>query len=316
MGKRVDVRDGHYQLRRGLEKFMSIWLDMLGARIDYVDLQPYRTRFASGGAGEPVLLVHGTGGHLENFSMIFRSLQENYHVYALDLAGFGLSAKPSITYDIPLWGSQLTRFMERVIGKPCFVVGHSLGGWVAAWSALNHQIWFKKLVLLTGIGFELSQEEGQVLRNFQRSHRESCAKEITREFIRQRLNMLVENKSAIPEEWVEVRYALYTYPETRRVMVKWVDYITDLLDATNKVQPYLLNPQNAGRLGMPMLVLTADKDPFTPMAAINRVLPYCPDVKLHVVKGAGHWPHVEQPQEVSEILNHFFSDVQTVDEGD
>jgi 2-hydroxy-6-oxonona-2,4-dienedioate hydrolase len=286
---------------------MSIWLDMLEARVDYVDLQPYRTRFVSAGVGEPVVLVHGTGGHLENFSKIFRTLQEQYQVYAIDLAGCGLSEKPLIDYDVSVWGSQLTRFIQQVIGKPANVAGHSLGGWVAAWAAFQYPSWVKKLALLTGIGFELTEQEGRVLRNFQKSHRQSClAGEMSKDLIRQRLGMLVEDKNSIPDEWVEVRYALYAYPETKQVMIKWVDYITGLLEVSDKVRPYILNAENAGKLAMPVLFLATDKDPFTPLEVINRVLPHCHDAKLHIVKGAGHWPHVEKPQEVSAVLTRFF----------
>jgi 2-hydroxy-6-oxonona-2,4-dienedioate hydrolase len=293
---------------------MSIWLEMLGARVDNVDLKPYGTRFVSAGKGEPVVLVHGTGGHLENFSKIFHSLQEKFKVYAFDMVGYGLSEKPLTPYDIPLWGSQLTRFIKQVIGRPTFVVGHSLGGWVAAWAAFHHQSWIKKLVLLTGIGFELTEDQGQVLKNFQRSHRESClAKEISREFIRRRLSMLVENKNSIPEEWVEVRYALYSYPETRQVMASWVDYITDLLETSDNVRSFLLNEENVSRLEMPVLFMAADHDPFTPLEVVKRVALQCRNANLHIVKGAGHWPHVEKPDEVNAVLGGFFSNMQTME---
>jgi 2-hydroxy-6-oxonona-2,4-dienedioate hydrolase len=281
-------------------------MDFMESRIDYVELNGLKTRYVSAGEGEPVVLVHGTGGHIENFSKMYKELQKNYKVYAFDLWGFGLSAKPETDYTIPFWGNQLKMFIETVIGKPASVIGQSLGGWIAAYVAMNHSSWVRKLILLTSVGLELNLDEQDGIRKFQEFNRKSANdQEITHDAVRRRYSLNVQDASSIPEEWVDVRYTFYSMPETRTVMYHWTDYITGILDQNHAAQEYLLNKENVRKLQMPVLFLWAEYDSLTPVVAVERLLPYCPNASIYVVKDAGHWPHVEKPEEVNKIVVNF-----------
>jgi 2-hydroxy-6-oxonona-2,4-dienedioate hydrolase len=281
-------------------------MDFMGSRIDYVELNGLKTRYVSAGEGEPVVLVHGTGGHFENFSKMFKQLQKNYHVYAFDLWGFGLSAKPEVDYTIPFWGNQLKMFIQTVVGKPASVIGQSLGGWIAAYVAMKDSSCVRKLILLTSVGLELNPDEQDGVRNFQEFNRKSVnEQETTHDSVRRRYSLNVRDASSIPEEWVDVRYTFYSMPETRTVMYHWTDYVTGLLDKNHVAQEYLLNKENVRKLQMPVLFLWAEHDSLTPVVAVERLLPHCPNASLYVVKDAGHWPHVEKPEEVNQIVVNF-----------
>ncbi|MGA1013417.1 alpha/beta fold hydrolase, partial [Vulcanococcus sp.] len=79
-----------------------------------------------------VLLVHGFGASTDHWRFNIPALQQHYEVHALDLLGFGRSAKPAgPSYGGALWRDQLVSYVRERIGRPTVIVGNSLGGYAA-----------------------------------------------------------------------------------------------------------------------------------------------------------------------------------------
>ena len=82
-----------------------------------------------------ILFIHGFASSSYHWRYNLPAFSENYDTYAIDLIGFGNSAKPTeLAYTIPLWSEQVTEFIDRVIQKPCILVGNSLGSSIALYS--------------------------------------------------------------------------------------------------------------------------------------------------------------------------------------
>ena len=77
----------------------------------------------------PLLLVHGFGASTDHWRKNVADLQQDFEVWAIDLLGFGRSAKPQWQYSGDLWRDQLQSFIEEVIGRPTVVAGNSIGGY-------------------------------------------------------------------------------------------------------------------------------------------------------------------------------------------
>ena len=77
----------------------------------------------------PLLLVHGFGASTDHWRKNITGLCEDFHVFAIDLLGFGRSAKPNLEYSGDLWRDQLHDFITEVIGQPTVLAGNSLGGY-------------------------------------------------------------------------------------------------------------------------------------------------------------------------------------------
>ena len=75
----------------------------------------------------PLLLVHGFGASSQHFKRSIRILKKKYHVFALDLVGFGRSEKPPTQYTQTFWETNIFDFVREVVGKPVFVAGNSIG---------------------------------------------------------------------------------------------------------------------------------------------------------------------------------------------
>ena len=82
--------------------------------------------------GPAILLVHGFGASTDHWRLNIPVLAERHEVHALDLLGFGRSAKPAgPTYGGALWRDQLIAYVRDRIGRPTVLVGNSLGGYAA-----------------------------------------------------------------------------------------------------------------------------------------------------------------------------------------
>ncbi len=100
-----------------------------------VDLGEIRMNYATAGDGNnpAILLIPGQTESWWGYETAMRLLSRRYHVYAVDLRGQGRSTWTPGRYSLDLFGSDLVRFIDRVIARPVVVSGLSSGGVIAAW---------------------------------------------------------------------------------------------------------------------------------------------------------------------------------------
>lgn len=96
----------------------------------------------------PVVLVHGLGGSHLNWVGLAPALTPHHRVYALDLAGFGLT--PGAGRDTSVHGNAalLAQFLTEIVGEPAVLVGNSMGGMVSFLLAADRPDLVTSLVLI------------------------------------------------------------------------------------------------------------------------------------------------------------------------
>jgi pimeloyl-ACP methyl ester carboxylesterase len=103
----------------------------------------------------PLVLVHGLGGNSAHFSKNLQQIAAAYggSVYAVDLIGFGRSAKPlGVDYSEALWAWQIHSLMEDVVRtEQVFLAGNSLGGYLAMLVAATHPAQVAGLCIMNAI---------------------------------------------------------------------------------------------------------------------------------------------------------------------
>lgn len=114
-------------LKRGLGRLQQKSLQAAGQEIFYLE----------GGArpdARPVLLLHGFGGDKENWGKVGQLLiGEGCHLVAPDLPGFGQNVKhPELSYDVTTQTKRVRAFVNKAGLKGFHLVGHSVGGSIAA----------------------------------------------------------------------------------------------------------------------------------------------------------------------------------------
>ncbi|PZR70655.1 MAG: alpha/beta hydrolase [Candidatus Dormiibacter spiritus] len=101
-----------------------------------------------GGAGQPLVLLHGLGGAAENWLAVGAALTENHRVLAPDLRGHGrtpLSGHPARVNDHQRY---FDAFLRQVAGAPALVVGNSMGGLISVLQAARQPVTVSALLLV------------------------------------------------------------------------------------------------------------------------------------------------------------------------
>lgn len=83
-----------------------------------------KIRYQKKGKGSPLLLIHDltTGSSNYEFHRLINNLTEEHEIYSIDLLGYGLSGKPSMTYTNNLYEQLVSDFIKNVIGKKSSVI--------------------------------------------------------------------------------------------------------------------------------------------------------------------------------------------------
>ena len=129
-------------------------LRLCGIEGRYVQLGPYRIHYFAGGAGEPLVLVHGLASRGLDFAPLMPALARHHRVYALDLLGYGASDRPNMDYSITLETNVLREFLDSQGLTRVDLAGWSMGGWIALDFAVQAPERVNRLVLLDSAGLK------------------------------------------------------------------------------------------------------------------------------------------------------------------
>lgn len=286
----------------------TMWIDLLGAEVRHYDVGGVRTRAIEAGDGEPLVLLHGIGGHAEAYCRNVVPLAEaGFHVYALDMVGHGLTAKPDQPYGTGPFAEHVLRFMDTIGAEQISLSGESIGGWTSGWLALHHPDRIRKLILNTpsGIaidenGAEITTEDYQQRRTELRKRTLAALDNPSRETVRSRLEWLLLDPADLTDELVEVRYRIYSQPEFISAQRRYWTDDTSLAGDTE-----LLTRDRLAAISVPTLVLWTSHDPFLPWQVGKQVHETIPGSSFVVMDECGHWPQFERPDEFNQIVSDF-----------
>jgi len=256
--------------------------------------------------GPAVLLVHGFGASTDHWRHNIPVLAEHHEVHALDLLGFGRSAKPAgLGYGGALWRDQLTAYVQERIGRPTVLVGNSLGGFaaLAAGAALGDRA--AGVVLLNAAG-PFSDEQappkgwGAIARQtigaallrspvLQRLLFENMRRPAT---VRRTLNQVYLDRTNVDDDLVEAILRPSRDPGAFGVFRTVFDI--------PRGQPL---DELFAELACPLLLLWGIRDPWINAAGRRAAFQrHAPAATREVVLEAGHCPHDEVPEQVNQAL--------------
>jgi pimeloyl-ACP methyl ester carboxylesterase len=130
------------------EGVQSEYVEAGGYRLHYFEVRP-----PAGSAGTPLVLVHGLGARGEDWGAMMPTLAaKGFHVYALDLLGYGRSPRPDVSYSIAMEEAVVVRFMQAVHLTHADVGGWSMGGWISMKLALDHPAMVDRLMIYDSAG--------------------------------------------------------------------------------------------------------------------------------------------------------------------
>ncbi len=251
----------------------------------FVDVGGIRVRYARKGDATPTaLLIHGFGGDLDNWLFNVDALSEQSTVVALDLPGHGQSDRTLPGRGLGELARFVTRFLDAVEIPSAHLVGHSLGGAIAAQMALDRPDRVESLALIAsaGLGDEIDTgyTEGFVAAQSRRD-----------------LKPLVEQLFARPE--------LVTRQLVDDILrYKRLDGVSELLSALGGSLfgqgKQLEQPgRRLGETGKRVLVVWGAEDRIIPARHAAHAPP---SATVRIIQGAGHMVQMEKAGEVNAAL--------------
>ncbi len=286
----------------------STWLSLLGAEV-LSTLGPYRGRVALAGAGdETLVLLHGQGGHLENFRHNIVPLARGRRVLAPDCVWHGLGPQPAFDPELlPAYVDQVRSLMRAAGVERAVLLGQSMGAWTALRLALDHPELVSALVLVNPQGVHLPAADGcaevRPSPGPELAARHVVALEDPSETnVRARLAGLFGDPAKLDDETVAVRQRLYRIPEVndslRRVLAAYMG------GPDAPVQRHRIEEADLRALTCPTLLLWGAKNMVPPVAG-ERMARLIPSATLRCAPGAGHWLHHEEPDWVHRHVEEF-----------
>lgn len=255
---------------------------VFGANIHYVE------------AGDPakptVILLHGLGGSVANWLFNIPALSQNYHVVALDQIGFGKSDKPMLKYRVGTYVDFLDKLMSELKIDKASLVGNSLGGWVAAWTAIKYPNRVEKLVLADAAGIKPSDIDMNLLYSLNYS---------TRDEVRLLLKLVFYNQAIFgTEAWVEESMR-------QRVLAGDGYTINSLIESIKRNEDFV-----DGRLAeikKPTLIVWGKQDGLLKLSDGERYNRGIAGSELTVFDQCGHVPQVEKATDFNKAVLAFLA---------
>jgi pimeloyl-ACP methyl ester carboxylesterase len=256
-----------------------------------------------------ILLIHGFGASVGHWRKNIPELAKETKVYAIDLLGFGDSAKPlpqpDLSYSFETWGSQIADFCREVIATPVVLAGNSIG----AIAAMQGAIYLPELVtkvILINCSLRLLHESKQAKLPWYRRVGSLWLQQILQnraiaslffnqirnpKAIRNILKQAYYRDSAITEELINILLKPAFDPHAVDVFVAFISY------SFGPTPEELLEI-----LPCDAILLWGDKDPWEPINLGREFQRFASVKEFIAIADAGHCPQDEVPELVNPIL--------------
>lgn len=271
-----------------------------------VQIHGHDVAYRMAGEGPALVLVHGIAGSSATWSRVMPALAANHTVIAPDMLGHGESAKPRGDYSLGAYASGIRDLMVLLGVEKATFVGHSLGGGIAMQLAYMFPDACERLVLVGSGG--LGKEVNPLLRVISAPGSEYILPLV----LTPRLHGLFEKVGSLlgksglrgdplmQEIWAS--YTRLTDARAQRAFVHTIRSVIDVAGQRVSARDRLYLAQE-----VPTLIVWGDRDRVIPVEHAHVAHGLMPGSRLEVVKGAGHFVPLEQPDLFARVLDDFLS---------
>ena len=273
------------------------------SELTYLELHGDQIAYRDTGQGPALLLIHGMAGSSATWEAITPQLAKKYRVIAPDLLGHGSSAKPRGDYSLGAFAALLRDLLDELGVHRATVIGQSLGGGIAMQFAYQHREHCERLALIGsgGLGPDLSP----MLRILSAPGAEFVLPVAAPQWVLNAGNKVGSWLSAAGiqapragQMWQA--YSSLSDAETRQAFLRTlrsvVDHRGQAVSALNKLHL---------TADLPALLIWGDHDRIIPVSHAYAAHDALAGSRLEVLEGVGHFPHVEAPTAVADILEDF-----------
>jgi len=256
------------------------------------------------GEGKPILLIHGYGAGMWVWEQQIEVLSRSFRVYALDLIGHGFSDRPKIDYTAETYIHFVREFMDGVGIEKATLIGNSMGGGIAWAMAISFPERVNRLILIDCVPPDvLNQVRNDSFKTL------VALKDIpflsyliiggrSKKSIKWILQECVSDIQRITPEIVNRQYRLSRIKGTT-----WVLYST-----LNNAEKAMRLKDSLSLIHQPTLLIWGENDFIFPPSVGEGLHRIIKNSKIQIIKGSGHIPMWETPEEVNQVILSFLNE--------
>jgi pimeloyl-ACP methyl ester carboxylesterase len=262
-----------------------------------------RVRYRVSGAGPSVVMLHGIGRSLEDWSDQHELLQDRFRVYSVDLAGFGGSEPLTQPSTLPALASFVEGFLDAAdVADPVHLVGNSLGGAVAMQVAVQAPHRVASLVLVDSAGF--GREVALTLRLLAIRPLAPLLLRPSQLGARQVERSLFHDPALATDARIDNAYRLAQRPHAARVLLESARGLGTLRGVRPEWRQRLL--EAVAELEIPILVVWGSNDRILPAKHLHAAAARLPQAQTHLFEDTGHMPQIERASAFRDLVTDFW----------
>jgi pimeloyl-ACP methyl ester carboxylesterase len=252
----------------------------------------YRIHYLEAGGGDPLILLHGTGGEGARWMPTIKGLASNFRMISLDQIGFGQSDKPLTAYHSGVFAGFLARFMKTIGVPRATIIGQSMGAGVALYLAVHNPEMVERLVLVNGGSYRAASDPPPAPPNW---HDRQIANAGTLEESREYLRKLYYDHSFVTEELAEQNLILRL----------WSAHTIESMQTANARGLGALTEEEVRGIKAPTLLVWGTNDRLSPVANADKLNAAIENSRKVLIDKAGHYPFLEQAEKFNRIVLEF-----------
>jgi len=261
--------------------------------------------FTKIGQGHPLIILHGLYGSGSNWMSIAKKLSGFCEVYLVDQRNHGLSQHSNEhSYDAMM--NDLISFMDEQGLKKAILLGHSMGGKTAIWTAINHPERISHLVVADISPLEYPLEEGarHHMQGHERIMKALLSLDLSKVNSFRDADQMLE--ADFPDKGLR-QFLMKNLGKVEEGTYAWKLNLSGLLsnlsNLSKGIVPELISDE--GYRQYPVLFIRGENSNYIQEEdefGIKRIFPLA---QIATIKNAGHWLHAEQPEIFIDMVKRF-----------
>lgn len=254
------------------------------------------------GEGDPVILLHGLFGSMDNLGVIVRGLQDSWQIHGLDLRNHGKSPHAD-TMTYPDMADDVLAYMDAQGIEKAAVLGHSMGGKVAMQMALKAPDRISGIIVADISPVTYKPRHDHVLEGLKaidtsalKSRQDAdhaLSEHVEEAGVRQ---FLLKNLEPVPSVEKDDSGARYRW----RLNLPVIDRSYADLSAA---------PEGKGPYQGPVLFIKGAESAYIQTRHRDTITSLFPKADLRIIEGTGHWLHAEKPDTFVALCQRFLTDL-------
>ncbi|MFK7799421.1 MAG: alpha/beta fold hydrolase [Aureispira sp.] len=247
------------------------------------------------GEGEPVIIIHGLFGTLDNWQSIAKKLSANFMVFIIDLRNHGRSPHAD-EFSYKIMADDVQAFMENNWIYEAAVVGHSMGGKVAMQLAGDNPDMVRELVLVD-----------MAPKSYEGSHQAifEAMFELDLDTLKSRKEADQQMSAKVPSFGVRQFLIKNLSLNKATQQYEWKHNLPVIYEHYNHILQY--TPMNDPYEGPTLFIKGANSD-YILTEELEQYQELFPTARIETILNAGHWVHAEQPARFLEVLTAFLKE--------